>query len=216
MHFLRAGVADHADNLAAGGAAHDRVIDQHDALALQQRADWIQLQLHAKVAHALAGFDEGSSDVVVADQSKAEGNPALGGIAHRCGHARIRDGNDEVGLNACFSSQLAAQFLAAGLHRAAEDKAVGTREVHVLEDATRLRRGGGVEARIDSFRADDDQFARLYVADVLGADQVKGAGLGGKDDGVVLLPLERWDAAHGQRAGIRAGRGLRRRGRYSS
>src|SRR4029077_14603926 len=106
----------------------------------------------------------------------------------------------QVSIYTRLSSQLAAKFLAAGLHRAAEDKAVGAREVHMLKDATGCRRGRGVEARIDSFRADDDQFSRFYVADILGADQVKRTGLGGKDDGVLLLSLQRGDAAHGLRA----------------
>ena len=32
MHFFRAGVADHADDLLAGGAAHDGVVDKDNAL----------------------------------------------------------------------------------------------------------------------------------------------------------------------------------------
>ena len=38
MHFLRAGVAHHLHDLARGGAAHDGVVDQHDALAVDHRA----------------------------------------------------------------------------------------------------------------------------------------------------------------------------------
>ena len=199
MHFFRAGVANHAHDLPAGGAAHDRIVDQHHALAFEQRAHRIQLQLHAEVAHALAGLDEGAPDVVVADQGEAKRNAALGGVAHGGGHAGIGHGNHEVGVHAGFARQLAAQFLAAGLHRAAEDQAVGTREVHVLEDAARLRRGGRIEARTDSLRADHDQFAGLHIAHVVGADQIERAGLGGKDDGVLLLSFERGNAAHGQR-----------------
>ena len=36
MHFLGPGIAHHLHNLHRGGAAHDAVIDQDDALALNE------------------------------------------------------------------------------------------------------------------------------------------------------------------------------------
>jgi len=43
VDFARAGVAHHLHDLHAGRAAHDRIVDQHDALALQQRAIGVML-----------------------------------------------------------------------------------------------------------------------------------------------------------------------------
>ena len=77
VDFLRAGAANHADNLAAGGAADDGIVDQDDALALKQAAHRIQLQLHAEIAHALAGLDKSASHIVIADQAEAEWDAAL-------------------------------------------------------------------------------------------------------------------------------------------
>src|ERR1017187_5854461 len=74
----------------------------------------------------------------------------------------------------------------------------GAGEVDVLEDATGLREAGGVLAAGDAVFGDHDQFAGENVALVFGAEQVKGAGFGGKDDGV--RPVEVADAAHGERA----------------
>src|SRR5262245_58296370 len=58
VHRLGAGAADHLDDLAAGGAAHDRVVHHHHALALQHLAHGVQLHLHAEVTDALLGLDE--------------------------------------------------------------------------------------------------------------------------------------------------------------
>ena len=147
MHFFRACVADHAHDLAAGGAAHDGVVDQHHALAFEQSAHRIQLQLHSEVAHALPRLDERAADVVIADQAEAERNAALGGVAHGRGHAGIGHRHNEIGVGRGFPRQLPSQPFAAGLHRASEHHAVGPREINVLENAARLRRRRRVEAR---------------------------------------------------------------------
>ena len=71
MHLARPGLADHAHDLARGGAAHDRVVDQHDALALEHLAHRVELELDAEVPDRLLRLDEGAPDVVVADQAPA-------------------------------------------------------------------------------------------------------------------------------------------------
>src|SRR5215467_665970 len=42
MNFARASVADHADNLAAGGAADDGIVHENDALAFDEAAHGIE------------------------------------------------------------------------------------------------------------------------------------------------------------------------------
>src|SRR5579883_2771289 len=71
------------------------------------------------------------------------------------------------------------------VHRAAKHLAVRTREIHMLEDATGLRGGGGVEPRRNPLRPHDDQFPGPHFALVHGADQIEGAGFGGKHDRVL-------------------------------
>src|SRR6266852_2739628 len=51
VHFARTGFAHHAHDFAAGGAAHDGVIDENHALALNQAAYGVKFQLHAKIAN---------------------------------------------------------------------------------------------------------------------------------------------------------------------
>ena len=77
VHLARAGLPQHADDLARGRAAHDRVVDQHDALALDDLAHRVQLDLDAEVADRLLGLDERAPDVVVADEAEPEGDARL-------------------------------------------------------------------------------------------------------------------------------------------
>src|SRR5579871_2600110 len=69
----------------------------------------------------------------------------------------------------------------------------------MLKNAARLWSRCRIEAGTDPFGPYDNKFPGLYIAHVLCADQVEGAGLGGEDYGVALLPLQRRDASHGKR-----------------
>ena len=77
MHFLRAGVAHHLHDLGRGGAAHDRIVDQHDALARDHRAVGRVLEAHAKLADLLGRLDEGAADIVIADDAELVGDAGL-------------------------------------------------------------------------------------------------------------------------------------------
>ena len=61
-------MAQHVHQLGERGAAHDRIVHQHDALALEHAAHRVVLHLHAEVSNRLCGLDEGPTHVVVADQ----------------------------------------------------------------------------------------------------------------------------------------------------
>ena len=119
--------------------ADDGVVDQNDALAFQQIAHRIQLEPHAEVAHALLRLDEGAAHIVIADQAEAERNPALRRISEGRRHAGVRHGHDQICRHAGFARKLAAHLVAALLHPAAVDSAVGPGKVHMLENAARLR-----------------------------------------------------------------------------
>src|SRR4051812_18485195 len=59
VHLLRPGGADHLDDLPAGGAAHDRIVDEDDALAFEHAPDRVQLDAHAEMPDRLLRLDEG-------------------------------------------------------------------------------------------------------------------------------------------------------------
>src|SRR3546814_5480368 len=51
MHLGRTGIAHHLHDLEARRAAHDRIVDQHDALARDQRAVGVVLQFDRSEEH---------------------------------------------------------------------------------------------------------------------------------------------------------------------
>ena len=107
--------------LAAGRAPHNRIIDQHDAPALEQRSHRVQLQLHTEVADRLAGFDEGSADVMVPHQPEFERQPRFLGKAQSGVNTGIGDRDHDVGGGGLLSRQLATELLAHLVHTAPED-----------------------------------------------------------------------------------------------
>ena len=75
MHLARARVEQHRHDLARRVAAHDRVVDDDDALA-GDLGERVELQPDALLAQALLGLDERPADVAVLDQPLAERDPA--------------------------------------------------------------------------------------------------------------------------------------------
>ena len=101
---------------------------------------------------------------MVANEAETEADSALFRVAQRSRHAGVGDGDNQVRGNAGFACKLAAHLVAALLHPAAEDAAVGPREVDVLKDATGLLYAGGVLAAGHAVFSNHNQFAGENVA----------------------------------------------------
>src|ERR1700681_1895342 len=147
MHFFRPGTANHSHNLAAGGSAHDGIIDEHYAFPFEQTAHWIQLQLNPKVSDCLTRFDECASHVVAADKAEAQWNSAFLGVAYRGRHTGVRHGNHNVSFRRSLPRKLAAQIFAALLHWPSENTAIRTGKINMLKNATRLRHWCRIKSR---------------------------------------------------------------------
>src|SRR5258708_39849733 len=87
VHFTSAGIAHHAHDLLRGGAAHQRVVDQDDALAFDRGAVRRMLHAHAGFADRLRRLDEGAADIVVADDAELERYAGMLAVADRGGPA---------------------------------------------------------------------------------------------------------------------------------
>src|SRR5262249_18373602 len=135
MHLAGAGIAHHAHDLLGGGAAHQRVIDQDDALALDGDAVGGMLHAHADLAAALGRLDEGAADIVVADDAEFVRHARILAVAERGGYGRIRYRHHDVDIDVAFACELLAKTLAHFVDRAAADDGVRPREVDVFEDA---------------------------------------------------------------------------------
>ena len=151
VHLGRAGLAHHLHDLQRGRAAHDRIVDEHDALAGEHVAVGVVLEAHAHVADRVGRLDEGAADIVVADDAEIEGQAGRLGEADRRRRAGIGHRHDEVGRRRRLARELGADPLAHLVDAAALDDRIGPGEIDVLEDAeARLRRprtGAGSRSR---------------------------------------------------------------------
>ena len=111
VNFGGACLAHQAHDLAAGGAAHDRIVHQNHALPFEHAAHRIQFQLHAEIADGLLRLDERAADVVIADQPHAKRNAGFRRVADRRRHARIGHRRDDVGFHGMLARQQASQSL---------------------------------------------------------------------------------------------------------
>src|SRR3546814_18479870 len=103
MHFGRASIAHHLHDLQAGGAADDRIVDQYDAFAVDQRLVGIVLELDAEVTDLVAGLAEGAPDILRAAVAEFDGNARFLRIADRRRGSLLGYGDDEIVLARVFA-----------------------------------------------------------------------------------------------------------------
>src|SRR5690606_14151997 len=139
VDLLRAGLVQHLRDLAGGAAAHDAVVNQHDALALDGLPERAVLHAHAAVAHALHRLDEGARHVAVLHEALAHRDAARRREALGCGTAALRHADHHVGLDRRFLEQVLAHPEAHLVDLTASEQAVRPCEVEVLEDALLAR-----------------------------------------------------------------------------
>ena len=187
MHFRGAGIAHHRHDLARRGAAHDRIIDKHDPLALDRRRIGVVLQLHRIGAAFLRRLDKGPADIMVADDPEVEGNPRFFRIAKRRRYAGIGNRDDQVGIDVGLACQLAANGLAGVIDAASLDDRIRAREIDIFEDTEPRRDLLERHLAADAVLVDDQHLAGLKIAHDGGADDVEGAGFRRQKPGVVTL-----------------------------
>src|SRR5689334_12286124 len=173
MHLAGARRADHLDDLAAGGAPHNRVVHQDDPLVLQHRPVRRVLQLHSEVADVVGGLDEGSTDIVIADDTDLERDTAFRRVAHRGWNAGIRHRHDDISRHAALTRQFRADALARVIDRRALHHRVRTRKVNVFEDAKPFAGAAKWLDAAHTLVVDDHDLAGLYITHKGSADDVE-------------------------------------------
>src|SRR6185436_11941540 len=94
--------------------------------------------LHADfgIAPGLSRLEEGPPDIVIADQRQLQWQAGFFREAERGGVRGIGDAENEIGRRSReVTRQPPAQLAPRAIDRAAEDLAVRTGEIHILEDA---------------------------------------------------------------------------------
>src|ERR1700686_4499245 len=173
VDLARAGVAHHADDLFRGGAAHEAVIYQDDALAFDRGAVGIMLHAHAEFAYALRRLNEGAADVVVSDDAELERHAGMLAVADRGGHAGIRHRHHDVDLDMAFARQLGAEPLTDLIHRTSADDRIRPREIDVFEDAGPRRLGRKRLVALRAALVEHDDLAGLDGANKFRAGDVE-------------------------------------------
>src|SRR6266436_2792183 len=168
MHLAGAGVAHHADDLFRGGPAHQRIVDQDDALAFDRRAVRIMLHAHAEFAHALGRLNEGPADVMVSDDAEFERHAGMLAVADRGGHARVRHRHHDVDLGVALARELGAEGFADFIHRTSADDGIRPRKIDVFEDARPRRLWRKRLVAVGTLLVEYDDLARFDVPDVFG------------------------------------------------
>ncbi len=187
MNLARAGVPHHLHDLDAGGAAHDRIVDQNDALALDHRAVGVVLHPDAEFANRLGRLDERAPDIVVANDAEFERQAAGARIADRRRNAGIGDRHDHIGVSRGLARQLRSQRLAGVVDASPVDDRIGPGEIDVLEYAGPHRLPRHWEEALHPVAVNDHHFAVLDVADEFCSDDVEGAGLRAQDRAALKL-----------------------------
>ncbi len=121
---------------------------------------------------------------MIANQAHAEWDFGFEGVANGRGDAGIGHGDDDVGVDGMLPREEAAEHFAAFVHRAAENNAVGAGEIDMLENALLERLFRREVDGLDTGFGDAHHFAGLDLADVLGIEEIEGAGFGSDEPGV--------------------------------
>ena len=181
MHFVRPVLLEHSHDLFRRCAAHDRIVDQHDAFAGDDLPHRIELHLHAEVADGLLRLDERAADVVITYQAVLEGDAGFVRVAERGEHTGVGHRHDDIGIDRMLARKLRSKSLPHLGHIVAEDYRVGPREVHVLENAAGFTLRGKLvndaKGRSPAHTIHRDNLSGTDLADRLRSDEVECARL---------------------------------------
>ena len=181
------------DARLASRAANDGIIDHDHTLALHQFGNQVQLHAHVEVPDQLRRLEEASANVVVPDECHFKGQAGFKRVTESGAIAAVRHGYNQVCRAREFAGKLAPHLDARLVNVPVGDRAVWPGEVDILEDAE----GAAFVVRksldaSDAALVDDDNLARLDVADELGVNKVEGAGFTCEHPAVAQFAKAQW------------------------
>ena len=194
MYLARTGAAQQGNQPPGGGAAHKRIVEQHDAFAADHRAIGRQLEFDPHVPQRLGWLDEGAADIAVLDQPHFTGQPALLAVAHCRREGGIRHPDHNIGrkLPAVPPGEQPAGFFAHRVDVHAAKIAVRPGKIHILHRAQPVLPICGVIRGFQPLIRKLDNFARLDVPDKMCADVLEGAGFARQTEAAVDLAERQW------------------------
>src|SRR5580698_10275071 len=170
MNFARTSLPQHRNNPAQCRPTYQRILDQHDPLALEQLRDRVKFYLDPEMANRRARLDKGPADVMAPHQRHLERHPSLFGEAERRSVTGVRYWNDDIGVGGTFARKRPPLLLAHGIDVAPVKQTIGPREVYVLENAAAAGRGRERMQRTYALVRDHQHLARLDFTQIFGTD----------------------------------------------
>src|SRR5206468_6547894 len=172
VHFSGSGLAKIHHAGARSGAAHDRVVYNHDAFSGNHFLDQIQLHSHVEIADQLTRLQKCAANLVITDERVGVRNIQLLSETESRVISGIRYRHDDVGLNGELSRKFAAHLHPHFSDIHAADHAIRSREINVFEHAKCGPLVREWPFRAESGLVDDQDFARFNFADELRMDQI--------------------------------------------
>ncbi len=96
-------------------------------------------EVDAERTNGLRRLDKGSADIMVADDTKLEGDAARLRKTYRSRCTAIGNGHDNISLKRCFLGEVDTHILAGGINIAATNNSVRTGKIYIFEQAKPLR-----------------------------------------------------------------------------
>src|SRR5437764_1135488 len=112
MHFARAGLSQHRNDLAQSCAPDQRILDQDHPFSAQQADYRIELDLDAEMTNGLARLDKSTADIVAAHQTHLKWQAGFFGVAECGSVAGVRHRDNDVCVSRTFARECAALRLA--------------------------------------------------------------------------------------------------------
>ena len=190
MHFGRARLPHHIDDFTDRRTPDDRIIDEHDALAVEAGPVGGVFAADSDLAAALGRLNEGAADIVVANEARFKRPPDGFGESERRRHAGVGHRGDHIDIGGRLLRENAPQIFTDIVDGASFDKAVGAREIDIFEGANpRRRRLLRREVGMHAVRIAPDHFAGSDVPFEFCADGVKRTGFR-RQDGLAVKPAK--------------------------
>ena len=184
MNAFRSGFAKKPDDYPTRRAPHQGIIDHDDVLASDHMRNGVEFQPHRQLPLGFCRHDEAPSGIVAAREAEIEGKAGAARITDRGNRTRIRNRDDDVGVEVHIV--LVRQSLSeAGANRMngfAEIFGIRTRKIDEFEDAL-VRSSTLLEAvGMMALPVHDHHLSWLDLAVGHRTERVESAGFGGYED----------------------------------
>ena len=117
-------------------AAHDRIVNDNQALACNHGFERVQLESNTQLANGLRRLNEGTPHIGVLDQAVTVRNAGLLGVADGRRDAGFWRGHHQICFDLVFTGELAPHFHAGFVDRAPRNRGIRASQVDVFEDAS--------------------------------------------------------------------------------